>query len=483
MGQRTAHSMRFQIAFADQEQTVLVAEIVPIRAVRVMAGSHRVDVHALHLPDLLDHNFPRHSPSGFPEVLVPVDPPDDQTITVEIDHTGTNFNVFEAEAARFHVQHRSVRREKLKHGGVKRGMIGRPQADGIQRHADTGGVGRRHTIAAVIRFRPHLSLCGCQKRLLRIIEGHARTAGGKAFLPRHTDVGLELSRPAHHIRDRHPVDILYVQLRLRDQPHIPVNARQIPVILIFQIGAVRKAHHLERHQVFSGPDILRDAELRCQLAVLGIAHGFPVDPQVKCRLDSLEIQIQLTALHLLRQDEAFPVAAGGIFLRYMGRIDNALPFFPRRKPAIGFLLLKRERHIGINGFSKALHLPVGWNRDIRKRAVVVLRAVKVIHCLRRGVQPEAVGAVQTHRIGTAPIRAGQGPFSGIISAPAGMRGHPVDGKHLQILPIRRAVKLLPIVFHVHNSFFLRSALSLPQKAGGALTFFCFHDKLFAEKRT
>ena len=76
MGERSHQPVGFKVAFTNQKQAVLIAQVVPFRAVRVMAGAHGVDIHTLHLPDLFQHLFGCSVPAGRIEVLVPVYSPD-----------------------------------------------------------------------------------------------------------------------------------------------------------------------------------------------------------------------------------------------------------------------------------------------------------------------------------------------------------------------------------------------------------------------
>ena len=60
-GQRlfaVTHSVGFDVGFGYDINTVFVAEVIPEIVVRIVAGSHRVDVELLHNLDVLNHAGP-----------------------------------------------------------------------------------------------------------------------------------------------------------------------------------------------------------------------------------------------------------------------------------------------------------------------------------------------------------------------------------------------------------------------------------------
>ena len=53
-------AMALLIGLGKDIQTVLVTQVIPLRVVRIVAGAHSVDVHALHLLDVGNHALTRH---------------------------------------------------------------------------------------------------------------------------------------------------------------------------------------------------------------------------------------------------------------------------------------------------------------------------------------------------------------------------------------------------------------------------------------
>ena len=55
-----AHSMRFNIGFGHHINTILVAQVIPIRVIWIVRSPYTVDVEFLHNLDILNHTFARH---------------------------------------------------------------------------------------------------------------------------------------------------------------------------------------------------------------------------------------------------------------------------------------------------------------------------------------------------------------------------------------------------------------------------------------
>ena len=104
----------------------------------------------------------------------------------------------------------------------------------------------------------------------------------------------------------------------------PVNAGQVPIVLVLQIAGVRKAQHHQGQQVFARMQLLRHPKLRRELAILGKAGGLAVDPAVEGGFHPVEAQVKLLAFKALRQMEADAVAARRVVLRGKGRVRLVL---------------------------------------------------------------------------------------------------------------------------------------------------------------
>ena len=52
-----AHAMRFQISLSHYIDTILVAQIIPIRVIWIMTSSNAIDIELLHDLNVLHHTF------------------------------------------------------------------------------------------------------------------------------------------------------------------------------------------------------------------------------------------------------------------------------------------------------------------------------------------------------------------------------------------------------------------------------------------
>lgn len=103
VGERAHDAVRLDVALAHEQDSIGVAQLVPIRAVRVVAGAHGVDVHALHLADFLEHVRAGDGAPALEAVLVAVDAAHDQALAVEQDHAVADLHGLKADGAGLHV--------------------------------------------------------------------------------------------------------------------------------------------------------------------------------------------------------------------------------------------------------------------------------------------------------------------------------------------------------------------------------------------
>ena len=78
-----AVAVRLDVRFVKNVETVFVGEVVPLRHIRIMAGSNGIDVVLLHQLDVLDHHFARHDLAGIGVEFVTVHSLDHQLLAVE----------------------------------------------------------------------------------------------------------------------------------------------------------------------------------------------------------------------------------------------------------------------------------------------------------------------------------------------------------------------------------------------------------------
>ena len=75
--------MALDIGFGTEVDAVLVAEFIPIGIVGIMAGTHGVDVHLLHLLDVLEHALTTDDVTSVGVHFVAIDTFDEDRFAVD----------------------------------------------------------------------------------------------------------------------------------------------------------------------------------------------------------------------------------------------------------------------------------------------------------------------------------------------------------------------------------------------------------------
>ena len=65
--------MRLDVRLANHVHSVAIAQIIPQRAVRIVAGSNRIDVVLLHQFEVANHRLPGDNESALGQELVSID--------------------------------------------------------------------------------------------------------------------------------------------------------------------------------------------------------------------------------------------------------------------------------------------------------------------------------------------------------------------------------------------------------------------------
>ena len=243
-----AVAVRLHVRFADDHDTLAVAEIVPLRVVRIMAGAHRVHVETLHEPDVLEHSFAGHGISAFRLHFVAVDALEKNALAVEIDDGILDLDTAEAERDYAVVD-----------------AAENPPTPFVLNRSD---VDVRHFTVPELRILDR-ALFDDVTLLVYDLELAGLVIVGK---PGFDD------------------EILRRLLVLGNEIDRTEDARQTPEILIFEIAAVAMLVNFNFKPVLAEPlQIRRQIKFDRQAAVFGIADLFAVDAHVERRRDTVEM--------------------------------------------------------------------------------------------------------------------------------------------------------------------------------------------------
>ena len=97
--------MTFKICFGTDIEAILVAKVIPVIVVGIMASTHGIDVHLLHLEYILQHTFSTHHISSIGVKLMSVSALDQDGLTidkqlVDSSHFIADFDASEANLKR-----------------------------------------------------------------------------------------------------------------------------------------------------------------------------------------------------------------------------------------------------------------------------------------------------------------------------------------------------------------------------------------------
>ena len=89
------HAVRFYVCLGYYIQTVLVAQVIPTVVVRVMAGTHGVDIEFFHHFDILQHTFGRNHITAVRVHFVTVGSFEEYRLSVDEYLSAFQFNLAE----------------------------------------------------------------------------------------------------------------------------------------------------------------------------------------------------------------------------------------------------------------------------------------------------------------------------------------------------------------------------------------------------
>ena len=287
-GQRlfaVAHAVRFEVGLSHHIKTVLVTEVVPTRVVRIVAGTHRVDVELLHHADVLHHALHTHHVAPVGVEFVAVGPLDQNRLAVDQQLCAFHFHLAEAHVLRQAFQHllpvaqihaqcievRSLCRpfERVfnvpEHFGL---LLTEPDCLRLHRVALFVSKGEHGLFSlAVLRSEAH------GERTVAVIVG---------------EVG----------RDE---EVGNVALRTGIEINLAGNAGETPEVLVLEIGTVAPAHHLHGNEVvLAHYEVRRKVEFSGHFGILTVAHELAIHPHAEIGSGRAYMEIDLLSLPVCR---------------------------------------------------------------------------------------------------------------------------------------------------------------------------------------
>ena len=350
--------MAFDIRLVQNIEAVQVAQFVPARIVRIVAGTDRVEIGLLDHADVSLHPVERERPAPPGIVLMAVHAVEAERFAVEQERPGTDFKGGETGAVGAHVENRFAALQDHP-DRIEHRQLGAPQLDGGQRDLRDFIRRNRHGEVAVARSA-HAQLDRQPGGIAAVHDfGPDGFRGGGSCQP-HIGQILPLGRIKRHIAE---------------------NAGKSPEILILQIAAAAILVHFDRDQVFTGPDETGHVEFGRTHRIFAVTGESAVHPDPERALHRAEVKHQTLAAPLRRQRETAAAAPGRIAFDERGPVGGRLAHHMRR------VAVERIGVIGVNRRAVSGALEIGGQRDFVPAGIVELRRGETVAVLRQGRRP------------------------------------------------------------------------------------------------
>ena len=401
--QRAAKPVFLDIRFVHHIQSQAVAQFIPAAHVRIMAGTHGVDIRPFHQQDVLKHPFLTDDTCCPGVVLVPVHPA--KTNRAAVNQQLSSFNRYGAEThGLFHLfdgfpsgilqrQMKFVQIRRLRRPFHRR-FHGHGHAPHFSRTALRIPFVHPGRLVFQIKYLFHIPLQHGDFLTGSILQGSPQAISLTCHPPVHAELRVYLQNKIPVIsglcrKGTHRI-ITDTDIRRMYQVNAAVNPPETPEILVFQIRAVAVPVDFQRDPVLSGLQVTGDIEFTRLHAALAVSHPLAVYPDVKGAHYPLETQESLSfRLPSRRQNERAAV------------LPHRIPFLVRRITGFrlsrhpGRVYLERITRRHINRRTVPVYFPIGGNLEIRPASVVKIRPVKIRDSfLRHGRPPELPNPVQ-----------------------------------------------------------------------------------------
>ena len=341
------HSVRFDISLVDYVETITVTQGVPARIIGIVAGSYRIDIQLFHNTDIANHLFLGNNISARLAEFVTVYALDEYRLAVHQELRVLDFHGTEAKIQRGCLTDNSLTVFRLHFQSVQRRRFSAPEGGPIDLHR------RAEHHPAVFRFFAFFR------------HGHFGTGNffarrgkdgknGRSHTRRHfCDDGCVAVHPGHNMHILNAFQLSCIEF------HPTGDTRQAPEILVFEVGSVAPAHHLQFQRILALTNVFGEIETGFQLAVFAVADGLPVHTNLHVGRYAADAQADLLAHPVLIELEGAAIHASVIvFLGYERRI-------------VLKMALPGVSHVDINRLTIALKFPHARHADRTPVAVFV----------------------------------------------------------------------------------------------------------------
>ena len=154
------------------------------------------------------------------------------------------------------------------------------------------------------------------------------------------------------------------------QLHLTEDARESPHVLTLQIAAVAPSVDLDRQFVATFSQILCNVELSRRHRVLAVTHLLTVDPDIHRRMNAPEVQDEVLSDHLVSDIDEGHIRAYGI------AVVVGIPVLRGFTRHAGAVAVEGVLHVHIDGFAKALQLPVARYGNLVPLTHIIVLALK-----------------------------------------------------------------------------------------------------------
>ena len=295
--------VRLDVRLVDDVEAQPVAQVEPVRVVRVVGAADRVEVELLHQPRIRLHQLARDGPASRIVVVMAVDAVDRNRPSVDEQAPLARLDAAKADVARDALAVPGT--SKADDERVEGGVLCRPAAwradRQAQRVAGRAGIERRRQDRPASRIE--------QARLDR------RDVGVRA---RHPRVDRERPVPVVVLEFSPGEQVGDVGLPGRIEQHLAGNARMPPLVLVLDEARVGPADDCRQDLIRPrGVDEVGDVELGRGSRVLGEPHRPSVDDHVEHPFDAAEMQHDTTPAPSARQGERAAVEPRRIVLGHV----------------------------------------------------------------------------------------------------------------------------------------------------------------------